>query len=85
MLGSLWDSFTVWRGARDPAIAAVALASGILLTQLVAKGLFESVTQKYRLALIFGLFIGLVAGAARVRQAELAEAAEVASLESVWI
>ena len=85
LLGSLWDSFTVWRGARDPAIAAVALASGILLTQLVAKGLFESVTQKYRLALIFGLFIGLVAGAARVRQAELAEAAEVASLESVWI
>ncbi len=81
MLATLWNSFITWRGARNPAIAAAALAAGIVLVQLVAKGLFESVTQKYRLALVFGLFVGVIAQA---RRSEIAERQRVEISENQW-
>jgi O-antigen ligase len=79
---SLGSAFGTWRNARDSAYAAAALAAGIVLVQLVAKGLVESVTQKYRLALVFGLFVGVIAQAAR---SETAEIVEPQRSEPVWI
>ncbi len=76
---SLWSAFVTWRGARSSAVAAIALASGILLVQLVSKGLFESITQKYRFTVILGMLIGIIA------QARKSEAEETEFLESVWI
>jgi len=68
---SLWSAFVTWRNERSAAIAAAALAAGILMVQLLVKGLFESVFQKYRLALMLGLFIGIIASAARTRDSEI--------------
>jgi O-antigen ligase len=79
---SLGSAFGTWRNARDSAYAAAALAAGIVLVQLVSKGLVESVTQKYRLALIFGLFVGVIAQAARSERSEIAEPQRS---EPVWI
>jgi O-antigen ligase len=79
LASSLWSAFVTWRGARSSAIAAIALASGILLVQLVSKGLFESITQKYRFTVILGMLIGIIA------QARKSEAAETEFMESVWI
>jgi O-antigen ligase len=73
LIASLWSAFVTWRSARSSAMAALALAAGILLVQLVAKGLFESVFQKYRFALIFGLFMGIIAAAAQASESEIAE------------
>jgi O-antigen ligase len=82
LAASLGSAFATWRNARDSAYAAAALAAGIVLVQLVAKGLVESVTQKYRLALVFGLFIGVIAQAAR---SETADVVEPQRSEPVWI
>ncbi len=81
LLATLWNSFITWRGARSSAVAAAALAAGIVLVQLVAKGLFESVTQKYRLALVFGLFVGVIAQA---RRSEIAERQRAEISENQW-
>jgi O-antigen ligase len=82
LLTTLWSSFVTWRNARRAVFATAALAAGIVLVQLVAKGLVESVTQKYRLALIFGLFVGVIAQAAR---SEMAEVGESQRSEPAWI
>jgi hypothetical protein len=82
LLTSLWSSFVTWRNARRAVFAAAALAAGIVLVQLVAKGLVESVTQKYRFALIFGLFVGVIAQA---RKSEMAEVGEGQRSEPAWI
>ncbi len=83
---SLGSAFTTWRTARNSAYAAAALAAGIVLVQLVAKGLVESVTQKYRLALVFGLFVGVIAQAAKAEgaKAEIGDIAETQWSEPVW-
>jgi O-antigen ligase len=73
LTASLWSAFVTWRIGRNGAISAMALAAGILILQLIAKGLFESVFQKYRLALIFGLFIGIIAAAARTQDRDAVE------------
>ncbi len=79
LASSLWSAFVTWRRARSSAIAAVALASGILLVQLVSKGLFESITQQYRFTVILGMLIGIIA------QARNSEVAEAEFMESIWI
>ncbi len=62
--GSIWACLQVWRRAVDAALAALAIASAIVFTELLVKGLFESVFQKYRLAVLIGFLIGLMSSVA---------------------
>jgi hypothetical protein len=82
LTSTLWNAFITWRRARSSEIAALALGAGILLIQLVAKGLFESIFQKYRLALLFGLLIGIVAAAARASESDVEQSDR---REPAWI
>jgi O-antigen ligase len=54
----------VWRRSANDAIAAVALAATAGILGLFAKGLVESIFEKYRLAALLGLLVGVTLGAA---------------------
>jgi O-antigen ligase len=54
-----------WRALADSAQAALVLAAGAALSGLLVKGLFETIFQKYRLAVLLGLLIGVIAAADR--------------------
>ena len=58
-LVSLGVGIRVWRRARDPLVAALALASSAIVIALVSKGMVESLFEKYRLAALFGLVVGI--------------------------
>jgi O-antigen ligase len=49
-----------WRTLLDPRLAAIALGSAAAVTGLLAKGLFESIFEKYRLSIMLFLLIGTV-------------------------
>lgn len=57
-----------WRDLVRHAHAALVLAAGAALAGLIAKGLFETVFQKFRLAVLLGLLIGVIAAAAHERR-----------------
>jgi O-antigen ligase len=56
---------TVWRRHPDRRVAALAMGAGIGLANLMAKGMVESVFEKYRLAAFTGLLLGVVVAAVR--------------------
>ena len=49
-----------WRGLVDTRMAAVTLGAGAALAGLLAKGLFESIFEKYRLALFLAVLVGVI-------------------------
>jgi O-antigen ligase len=49
-----------WRALGDPRLAAIALGSAAAVTGLLAKGLFESIFEKYRLSIMLALLIGVI-------------------------
>ncbi len=53
-----------WAGLARSAHAGLVLAAGAALSGLVLKGMFETIFQKYRLAVVLGLLLGLIAAAA---------------------
>lgn len=55
----------VWRHHRDPATAGFVLAVGALLAGVMAKGMVESVFEKYRLTATIGIAVGLIAAGLR--------------------
>jgi O-antigen ligase len=50
----------VWRELLDARMAAIAIGAGAALTGLLAKGLFESIFEKYRLALFLATLVGAI-------------------------
>jgi len=70
---TLFDGFATWLKHPDPLIAAVAVACTCALSGLIAKGMVESIFEKYRLATLLGFLVGAVAST-RLTQPEPAQA-----------
>jgi O-antigen ligase len=49
-----------WRGLVDPRLAAISLGAAAAATGLLAKGLFESIFEKYRLSIVLAMLIGVI-------------------------
>lgn len=62
---SVVAGWRAWRRSSDPAVAALALAAVAVLVGLVVKSGFESILEKGKLALIWGMTAGAIAAAAR--------------------
>ena len=63
-IGSVLNAgILVWRKHIQPEVAALALAASAALVGLLARGLVESIFEKYRLAVGLGVLIGLVLSA----------------------
>lgn len=60
---TLRDGRRVWRSHYDNKVAALALACSAVTCGLLAKGMFESIFEKYRLATLLGLLLGVIISA----------------------
>ena len=60
---SVFDGLAVWRLHPDRMVAVLALALVAVIVGLVAKGMVESIFEKYRLATTLGLSLGLLRSA----------------------
>jgi hypothetical protein len=60
---SVFDGLMVWRLHPDRMVAVLALALVAVVVGFVAKGMVESIFEKYRLATMFGLSLGLLRSA----------------------
>lgn len=82
------DGIKTWLKHLDALVAAVALASTCALTGLIAKGMVESIFEKYRLAMLLGFLIGVVASTrlsmAAPARASLPETTYVAKESPEW-
>ena len=58
---SLFDGLQAWRLHPDRMVAVLALALVAVVVGFVAKGMVESIFEKYRLATMLGLSLGHVA------------------------
>jgi O-antigen ligase len=68
---SIRDMFLAWLRHRDRIVAALVLGCGAGVTGLVAKAAVESIFEKFRLAVILGVLLGIIsAAAAEVRSGE---------------
>ncbi|HXQ58838.1 MAG TPA: O-antigen ligase family protein [Acidimicrobiales bacterium] len=63
LLLSLADGLAAWRGHPDRMVAVLALALVAVVIGLVGKGMVESIFEKYRLATMLGLSLGLLRSA----------------------
>jgi O-antigen ligase len=85
---TLVDGFKIWLNHLDTLIAALALASTCALAGLVAKGMVESIFEKYRLAMLLGFLVGAVASTklslTAPARASLPEATYVAKESPAW-
>ena len=57
---ALRDGWRVWRDHHDDAVACVALACVVVLAGLAGKGMAESLFEKFRLAVLIGVFLGML-------------------------
>ncbi len=60
MFVSLRDGWRVWRDSPDHALACLALACVVVLAGLAGKGMAESLFEKFRLAVLMGVFLGML-------------------------
>lgn len=60
---ALRDGWKVWRHHPDSRVAAMAIGAIAGITGLLGKGLVESVLEKYRLAILLGLLLGMLRSA----------------------
>lgn len=66
---TLRDALAVWRHHLDRRVAVFCGACGAALIGLLAKGMVESLFEKFRLATLFGLLLGAIAaGASSLRE-----------------
>jgi O-antigen ligase len=94
LLFAIACSFTVsaavrtWRRHSDPRIAALAMGALVALAGLLAKGMVESVFEKYRLAVLVGVLLGVIGSASaserRVNSAAASEALTVTTTHRNW-
>jgi O-antigen ligase len=75
---TLAGGFGAWREHADDRIAALAAACAAVVVGLLAKGMVESIFEKYRLAVFLGLTLGVLlsAAASHERSSRTAVAAE---------
>lgn len=73
LAASLRDALAVWFTALDARVAAIGLACGTALVGLFTKGMFESLLEKYRLAILIGGLVGVSASIALTRAAPAVE------------
>ena len=57
---SLTDGLRAWRRHKDQIAAALALACTAVVIGLLAKGLVESIFEKYRMATLLGVMLGMM-------------------------
>jgi hypothetical protein len=67
--GSAAAAVRVWRRHPDPLVAALAMGVLVALAGLLAKGLVESVFEKYRLAVLAGVLLGVLGSASASERA----------------
>jgi hypothetical protein len=65
----------VWRRHPDPLVAALAMGVLVALAGLLAKGLVESIFEKYRLAVLAGVLLGVLGSASASERAAREEGA----------
>lgn len=58
--GYLRDGLRVWRRQPDNATACVALAAVVVIVGILGKGMVESIFEKFRLAVLLGVFLGML-------------------------
>ena len=58
--GSIIEGFTVWRQHHDDARAFLALGCTAILVGLLTKGMVESIFEKYRIAVLLGILLGII-------------------------
>jgi O-antigen ligase len=61
---SLRDAWGAWRRHPDAKVAGLALGCLLAVIGLLTKGMVESIFEKYRLAAMLGLLLGVIAAAA---------------------
>lgn len=66
---TLSDAFFAWRRHVDRYLAVLGFACGTTLVGLLAKGMVESLFEKFRLATLMGLLIGAIIAAASAARA----------------
>jgi O-antigen ligase len=76
------DSIVTWLHEVDARIAALALGCAAAFTGLIVKGMFESIFEKYRLALLMGGLIGMSISFAAARLEASASEREARFLEA---
>ena len=57
---SLYEGIQVWRRHPDRFVAVLALGLVAVILGLVSKGMVESIFEKYRLACLLGLMLGML-------------------------
>jgi O-antigen ligase len=74
MLLAVWDGWGAWRRQHDDLAAALALACLAIIAGLLARGMVESLFEKFRLATLLGITLGIIGSVAvspvRARQRE---------------
>lgn len=65
VLASCAPGWAVWRHGRDGPIAALGMIAVATFVGLLAKGMVESIFDKYRLAILIGMLPGIALAAAR--------------------
>jgi hypothetical protein len=73
--GSAAAAIRAWRRHPDPLVAALAMGVLVALAGLLAKGLVESVFEKYRLAVLAGVLLGVLGSASASERAAREEGA----------
>ena len=85
---TLFDGIRAWLKHPDALIAAVAVACACALSGLVAKGMVESIFEKYRLATLLGFLVGAVASTtlslAAPARMRFPEATDIAKESPLW-
>ncbi len=85
---TLVDGIRIWLKHPDALIAAVAIACTCALSGLVAKGMVESIFEKYRLATLLGFLVGAVASTtlsmAAPARMRFSEATQIAKESPQW-
>ncbi|MDP9071557.1 MAG: O-antigen ligase family protein [Actinomycetota bacterium] len=61
---SLCDGWRAWRRHPDPMVAALALGAFGGIVGILGKAMFESIFEKYRIAILLGLLLGILRSAA---------------------
>ena len=71
MLSSFREMLVSWRSRLDPRLTMLSLGAGIGVGGLLAKGMAESILDKFRLAVFLGALLSMISGISR--QAEITE------------
>lgn len=61
---ALGDGWRAWRRHPDPIVAALALGAFGAIVGILGKAMFESIFEKYRIAILLGLMLGILRSAA---------------------